>query len=173
MHFQMDHAVEVLQHTPGVLDALLRGKSDAWLNCRETPQSFSPVDVLGHLMIADQTNWIPRARIILEAGRTRTFESFDRLGFRPLIEGRPVEHLLDEFRDIRIQSLRALRELHVTPELMDTRGHHPELGEVTLRHLLSAWVVHDLSHTSQIVRVMAGEYREAVGPYREYLRIIK
>lgn len=172
MQFRLSEATEVLTQTPSVLSALLRGKSPAWLNARKSPDSFSPLDVLGHLMHGEITDWIPRVRMILEHGDTQAFEPFDRFGFQSLIAGKSADALLDEFAELRRQSLAALRELDVREEQLALPGRHPELGAVTLGNLLATWVVHDLGHIAQIVKSMAGEYREAVGPWRAYTTIL-
>jgi len=172
MQFQMDEAIEVLAQTPGVLDALLRGKSEAWLTCRKTPESFSPLDVLGHLMHGEMTDWIPRVQMILDSGTARAFDPFDRFAFQSLIAGKPVEELLNEFAELRRESLQALHKHRVGKRQLDLPGLHPELGPVTLGNLLAAWVVHDLGHIAQIVKTMAYEYRDAVGPWRAYTTIL-
>jgi len=172
VEFHLDHAQEVLAKTPGVLNALLRGKSAVWLNCRKSPESFSPLDVLGHLIHGERTDWIPRVRIILEAGDARAFDPFDRFAFQTIVAGRTVEELLDEFAELRRQSLQTLRDLGVDEQHFDLPGLHPALGPVTLGNLLATWVVHDLGHIAQIVKTMAGEYRDAVGPWRKYATIL-
>jgi hypothetical protein len=172
MQFNLSQGIEVLTQTPAVLSALLRGKSAAWLNARKTPESFSPIDVLGHLMHGELTDWIPRVRIILEQGDTRAFEPFDRFAFQPLIAGKTVDELLDEFAVLRQQSLQALRELGVGEEQLALPGLHPELGPVTMGNHLANWVVHDLGHIAQVVKAMASEYRDAVGPWRAYTTIL-
>ena len=172
MQFQMNEAVEVLTQTPSVIDALLRGKSVHWLNARKTPESFSPLDVLGHLMQGELTDWIPRVRIILDHRDTKSFEPFDRFGFRTLIEGRSLDRLLDEFADLRRQSLEALVSLGIGEQQLALPGRHPELGPVTLGNLLATWAVHDLGHLAQVVKTMAYEYRDAVGPWRAYTTIL-
>jgi hypothetical protein len=173
MQFEVEQALEVLEQTPGVLEALLRRKSSAWLNCRIKPDTFSPLDVLGHLIYGEMTDWIPRARIILECRDARAFDPFDRFAFGPLIEGQSVAQLLDRFAELRRQNLAELRGFALDQEQMDWKGLHPALGTVTLHQLLATWAVHDLNHISQVVRVMANEYTEAVGPWREYLSILK
>ena len=172
MQFEFESALEVLKATPSVLDALLRGKSSAWLNSRKTPESFSPLDVLGHLIHGEITDWIPRVRIILEHRDTRAFNPFDRFSFSELIAGKPVEDLLDEFAQLRRQGLLTLSELGVAENELNLPGMHPGLGRVTMSNLLAAWAVHDLGHISQIVKTMACEYREAVGPWTPYLSIL-
>jgi hypothetical protein len=173
MQFELRQATEMLAGTPGVLDALLRGKSAAWLNARKAPDAFSPVDVLGHLIHAENTDWIPRVRMILEHGDSRAFEPFDRFAFQPLIAGKAVEELLDAFAGLRRESLQTLSGLGVGEEQLGLPGLLPELGRVTLGNLLATWVIHDFGHIAQIVKTMAGEYREAVGPWRAYLSILE
>ncbi len=172
MQFQLDQSIEVLAHTPSVLDALLRGKSQQWLHSRKSPDAFSPVDVVGHLMLADETDWLPRARMILEGQAHTPFAPFDRFDFQRLIAVKSIESLLDDFATLRIQNLQTLTSLNITDDQLDLTGTHPELGPVTLRNLLATWVVHDLGHIQQIVKTMANEYREAVGPWQAYLTIL-
>lgn len=171
MQFQLAQAIEVLAQTPGVIDALLRGKSTAWLNCKKTPESFSPLDVIGHLMHGELTDWIPRLRIILDQDK-KPFDPFDRFAFRHMIAGKPLEQLLAEFAELRRQSLQSLRELSIGEPQLELRGMHPELGPVTLGNLLATWVVHDLGHIAQLVKIMSNEYCDAVGPWRAYLTIL-
>jgi hypothetical protein len=171
MEFHLDQAIEVLAQTPGVLDALLRGKSAAWLHSRKSPEAFSPIDVVGHLILADTTDWLPRAHIILERQPT-AFAPFDRFAFQPIIAGKSIEILLTEFADLRKQNLQTLSRLNLTEDQLDLTGIHPEFGGVTLRNLLATWVVHDLNHIQQIVKTMANEYRDAVGPWQAYLSIL-
>jgi hypothetical protein len=172
MQFQLDQALEVLTTTPGVLNAMLRGKSAAWLNCRQTPEAFSPADVVGHLSHGERTNWVPRLKAILKHQDTVAFDAFDRFAFRPLIEDKSIDELLDEFAALRNQSLATLNSLQLGNEHLALPGKHPDLGAVTVSHLLATWVVHDLGHISQIVKAMANEYRDAVGPWRAYTTIL-
>jgi len=172
MHFQLDQSIEVLASTPSALDALLRNKSEAWLHCRKSPEAFSPIDVLGHLILADQTDWLPRARLILEGAQT-PFPPFDRFAFQPLIANHSIETLLADFANLRAQNLHTLTSLHLTEAQLDLTGTHPDFGPVTLRQLLATWAVHDLNHIQQIVRTLSNEYREAVGPWQAYLSILQ
>jgi len=172
LQFELDQAIEVLTQTPGVLDALLRGKSPAWLNCRKTPDSFSPIDVIGHLMHAETTDWIPRVQVILSDQDKKVFEPFDRFAFQSIIAGKSVEELLEAFAELRRQSLHTLGKLGIGEQELDLTGLHPDLGPVTLSNLLATWVVHDLGHIAQILKAMAGEYRDAVGPWRAYLTFL-
>jgi DinB family protein len=170
--FAMDEAVAVLSRTPAVLDALLRGLPDCWIEAHEGGNTWSPFDVLGHLIHGERTDWIPRAKMILDHGETQPFEKFDRFAQFDASKGRSIGDLLDEFATMRRESLRELGALHLTPADLDRRGRHPELGIVTLRELLSTWVAHDLDHLVQISRVIARQYSDEVGPWRAYLRII-
>jgi len=173
MRFRIDEAVTILERTPRVMDALLRGQPAAWLNCRIEPDSFSPIDVVGHLLFGEMTDWIPRARMILEHGTSRAFEPFNRRGFVPLIEGKAAGELLREFANMRGRNIEILRSLALDQEKLDLHGLHGELGEVTMRQLLATWVAHDLGHIDQLTRTMAWQYRDEVGPWREYLSIIR
>ena len=172
MQFQLDQAKEVLSQTPAALSALLQGKSSEWLSARKTRESFSPLDVLGHLMHAEMTDWMPRIHIILEHRDAKPFDPFDRFAFQPLIAGRSLDELLAKFAALRQQSLDALDALAIGEAEFDLPGMHPALGRVTLRNLLATWVVHDLGHIAQIMKIMANEYRDAVGPWRAYTSIL-
>jgi hypothetical protein len=172
MDFQLDHAKEVLSRTPATLDALLSHLPPEWSDSNEGPQSWSPFDVLGHLIHAEKTDWIPRAKIILAYGEARAFEPFDRFAMFEASKGKSLDELLSVFGRLRGESLRELEEMNLTPELLGKRGMHPELGVVTLSQLLSTWVVHDLGHVGQVVRVMAKQYGAAVGPWRAYLPVL-
>jgi hypothetical protein len=172
MEVRVDQAVEILAGTSAVLSALLSGKSAMWLNARKSAEAFSAVDVLGHLVHAERTDWIPRVGIILDHRDARAFEPFDRFGFESLIAGKSVETLLAEFAVLRGESLETLRALKLGDAELALPGLHPDLGEVTLGNLLATWVVHDLGHIAQIVKTMAGEYRDAVGPWRAYTTIL-
>jgi hypothetical protein len=170
--FVMDEAIAVLARTPGVLDALLRGLPDAWLQAHEGGKTWSPFDVVGHLIHGERTDWVPRARIILERGESRAFDKFDRFAQFAASEGRTLASLLDEFAALRQQNLRDLAALNISDADLDRRGRHPELGVVTLRQLLATWTAHDLDHIVQIARVIGKQYSDEVGPWRAYLRVI-
>jgi hypothetical protein len=172
MDFQLSHALEVLERTPGTFRALLDGIGDAWSAPNEGPNTFSAFDNLGHLIHGERADWIPRARIILAQGPSRVFEKFDRFAQTRESQGKTLGDLLTEFEQLRIENLRILRDWRLTDRQLDLRGEHPELGTVTLRQLLSTWVVHDLGHIAQTTRVMAKQYREAVGPWRVYLPVL-
>ncbi len=172
MEFKLDQATEILRRTPSTLNSLLRDLPDAWVLQNEGPQSWSPFDIVGHLIHGEETDWIPRAKIILEAGETRTFEPFDRFAMFEKSRGKSLTELLDTFERLRGVNLRELEEMHLTAAVLEKRGSHPELGVVTLSELLSTWVVHDLGHIGQIVRVMAKQYDKEVGPWQAYLTIL-
>jgi hypothetical protein len=172
MEFQIEHAKEILRRTPETLNALLRDIPDEWAFSNEGPDSWSPFDVLGHLIHGEETDWIPRARLIFEHGEARPFEPFDRFAMFERSRGKSLAELLATFERLRAESLKELDGMGLTPETLRRRGLHPELGVVTLGQLLSTWVVHDLGHVAQVVRVMAKQYGEAVGPWRAYLSIL-
>jgi uncharacterized damage-inducible protein DinB len=170
---RLEEATEVLGRTPQVVRALLGGLSDPWLTADEGPGTFSPRDVLGHLISGEETDWMPRLRIVLAHGPARAFDAFDRFAHRRTQAGRGVPELLDVFEELRRRNLAELAELKLRPEQLELPGRHPELGGVTLGQLLSTWVVHDLNHVGQIVRVMAGRYAAEVGPWKAYLGILQ
>jgi hypothetical protein len=170
--FVMDEAVAILTRTPATLDALLRGLPDGWIVGHEGGDTWSPFDVIGHLIHGERTDWVPRAKIILEHGEARPFDTFDRLAQFSTSNGRTLASLLDEFATLRREGLRELAGLGVTDKDLDRRGRHPQLGVVTLRQLLATWVAHDLDHVVQISRVLARQYSDEVGPWRAYLRIV-
>jgi hypothetical protein len=170
MQFQLDEAIEVLRRTPGILQAWLGGMPDPWLYGNEGPGTFTPFEVVGHLIYAEMEDWIPRTRMILEAGESQTFVPFDRRGHEPLIQGRSIDDLLREFAELRQKNLADLRSLQ--PDLEAT-GTHPEFGRVKLREMLASWVVHDMAHLSQIARVMAKQYKGAAGPWSAYMTILQ
>ena len=172
MEFQLEHARNILRRTSATLTSLLQGVPDEWLFSNEGPETWSPVDVVGHLIHGEETDWIPRARIILDAGEARPFDSFDRFAMFELSKDKELDDLLATFARLREENLRQLDAMNLTPELLAKRGTHPELGSVTLEQLLATWVVHDLSHIGQIVRVMCKQYGHTVGPWRAYLPIL-
>jgi hypothetical protein len=170
--FVMEEGVAILARTPATLDALLRGLPDGWIVAHEGGETWSPFDVIGHLIHGERTDWVPRARIILEHGEARAFDTFDRFAQFALSDGRTLASLLDEFATLRQDNLRELATLRLTDRDLDRRGRHPALGVVTLRQLLATWVAHDLDHVLQISRVLGRQYSDEVGPWRAYLRII-
>jgi uncharacterized damage-inducible protein DinB len=172
MRFQLDQATAILSRTPNTLNSLLRDLPEDWIQNSEGPDRWSPFDVVGHLIHGEETDWIPRARIILEHGKSRAFDPFDRLAMFEKSEGKKLNELLDTFESLRAMNLQLLKEMNVTPAKLELEGLHPELGPVTLGELLSTWVAHDLNHTGQIVRVMSKQYADAVGPWKAYLSIL-
>ena len=172
MEFQLDHAKEILRRTPATLNTLLRDLPEEWARANEGPESWSPFDVVGHLIHGEEADWIPRARIILEHGEGRPFEPFDRFAMFEKSGGRSLGDLLDRFEWLRGESLKELDGMNLRPEILGKRGAHPELGVVTLGHLLSTWVVHDLGHLGQVVRVMAKQYAGEVGAWQAYLPVL-
>lgn len=172
MQFDLTHAIEVLERTPSTFRAMLGGLSEAWTSPNEGPETFSAFDNIGHLVHGERTDWIPRARIILAQGPSRRFEPFDRFAQYHESRGKSTAQLLDEFARLRAESLDTLREWRLTERELALEGEHPSLGPVTLRQLLSAWVAHDLGHVAQTARVLAKQYRDAVGPWRQYLPVL-
>ena len=172
MELQLGEAIEVLERTPGVFRAMLAGLSPRWLNGNEGGDTFSPRDVLGHLIHGEETDWMPRVEIILHEGERRPFTPFDRFGFRGWIVAASLEDLLERFAALRRGNLQKLDALQLGPGELERRGRHPALGTVTLGQLIASWAVHDLGHLGQAARVMARQYRDAVGPWREYLTVL-
>jgi hypothetical protein len=173
MTFDLERTIAVLERTPAVLRALLTGLPDPWIRGDEGAETWCPFDVIGHLIDGEETDWIPRARIILGSNPARRFEPFDRFHHLEANRGVPLATLLDRFAARRAESLEALRGFNLTPELLERTGEHPELGAVTLSQLLSTWAVHDLDHLAQIVRVMGKQYADAVGPWDRYLSVLE
>ena len=171
MDFSLEQGTEVLRRTPDSLRAMLGGLSEAWISWGEGPGTWSPYQVLGHLTHIEEVDWLDRTRVILEHGTNRPFDPVDREAGFARFEGWTLTHLLDRFAQIRAANLEALPGLVREPDL-DRLGVHPTFGEVTLGQLLATWVAHDLNHTGQIVKTMAKQYTEAVGPWREFLPII-
>jgi hypothetical protein len=172
MRFDLEHSIDVLRRTPGTLLALLSDLDAAWTRATEGPETFSPFDVVGHLIDGEETDWIPRARIILARGPNPAFEPYDRFRHQGRNAQRSLGSLLEEFAQLRSANLEVLRSWRLTEAELDLPGAHPGLGTVTLRQLLAAWVVHDLGHIAQIARVMAKQYREEIGPWVPYLPVV-
>ena len=172
MEFQLDQAIEILRQTPATLRSMLNGLSDDWIKANEGPDSWSPFDIVGHLIHGEETDWLPRLKIILEHGEARPFTPFDRFAQFEKSAGKTLEELLDQFESLRNQNLVALENLQLRPEQLDLKGTHPELGTVNLGQVLATWAAHDLSHIGQISRVMAKQYTKAVGPWKEYMPIL-
>lgn len=173
MNFHIEQAVEILSQTPATIKSLLGNLSDDWTQSEANVDDWSPFDVVGHLIHADETDWIPRAEIILNGGENPTFEPFDRFAMFEKSKGKSLNELLETFAERRAESLEKLRKMDLTPEKLKLKGIHSELGEVTLEQLLSTWTVHDLTHIRQIVTNLARKYTENVGAWKEYLSILK
>ncbi len=177
--FNLDDAVAVLTRTPATLNAMLRGLSDVWVlrnegrSSDQGKESWSAFDIVGHLIVGERTDWMPRVRVILENGESRPFDPFDRFAQAKESQGKSPEQLLDEFARLRRENLAALKALNLRPEDLTRRGKHPALGVVTLQELLATWMVHDLTHLHQLSRVMAHQYRDAVGPWKAYLGVLQ
>lgn len=169
---RLDDAAAVLERTPGLLRGLLAGLSDRLLAADEGPETWSPFVIVGHLIQGERTDWIPRARIILEQGEIRPFDPFDRFAQLEADRGRRLDELLDEFERLRRDNLEILAGLRLTPGDLEKTGMHPELGRVTLGELVATWAVHDLGHVAQISRVMAKTWAGAVGPWSQYLPVL-
>ena len=170
--FDLRLSIDVLQRTPATLRALLLDIDPKLARGTEGPDTFSPFDNIGHLIDGEETDWMPRARIILAQGPNRRFEPYDRFRHRSRNTKRTLDSLLDEFARLRAENLRELESWKLTEAQLDLPGEHPSLGPVTLRQLLSAWVVHDLGHIAQVARVMAKQYRTEVGPWVPYLPVL-
>jgi hypothetical protein len=169
MNFDVEKTIAILTSTPRAIEGLVGSFADG----ASDPEDWQPFDVLGHLIHGEKTDWIPRARIILEHGENVTFEAFDRFAQFEDSKGKALSELLSEFERLRAANLETLRSWHLTEKQLELRAMHPELGPVTLRQLLATWAVHDLTHIRQIVASMAKRYEDEVGPWREYLSILK
>jgi hypothetical protein len=172
MDFNLADGMAVLERTPHALRAMLDGLSPAWSDATEGPETWSPYVIVGHLIHAERTDWIPRAQIILAQGRQRRFTPYDRFAQFHESQGKTLTELLDEFARLRAEGLTTLAGWRLTDAQLELTGEHPEFGAVTLRQLLATWVAHDLGHIAQTARVMAKQYREAIGPWRAYLPVM-
>ncbi|MBM4161165.1 MAG: DinB family protein [Ignavibacteria bacterium] len=173
MELTLPQALEILERTPAVVRELLANLSDTWLSANEGPETFSPRYVVGHLIHGEETDWIPRIQIILEHGEAQPFAPFDRVGFKEKYQAKSIGELIDLFATLRRENLERLRGFKLQAPQLELKGTHPAFGQVTLKQLLATWAVHDLTHIAQIVRVMAKQYDEAVGPWKAYLRILQ
>ena len=172
MDFNLEKGIPVLERTPATLRAMLSGLPEAWVMSNEGGDSWSPYDVVGHLVSLERSDWIQRARIILEHGASRPFDPVDRFAMFTESEGKSLEQLLDELAELRQTNISTLGNMNLTPDDFSRKGVHPALGDVNLGQLLAAWVVHDLNHIHQIAQTMARQYTEAVGAWREYLLVL-
>jgi len=173
MEHKLEHTIALLAHTPAALNALLRDLPEMWTLRNEGEKTWSVFDVVGHLIYAERMNWIPRVRMLLQFGESRAFEPFDRQGYVRESQGKSLGQLLDEFARVRSESLGELRTLNLQPEDLARHGRHPAVGAVTLSELLATWAAHDLTHLHQISRIMAYQYREAVGPWSKFLGVMQ
>jgi hypothetical protein len=172
MKYSVDKSYEILERTPLVLQTLLSNLDDDWTLSNEGPETFSPFDVIGHLIHGERTDWAIRAKIILEFGLSKPFIPWDRFAQYEVSKGKTLAQLLDEFAEVRKENLQWLKSVDLSENDLEKKGMHPVLGEVTLRNLLTTWVVHDLTHIAQITRVMAKQYKEEMGPWPEFFRIL-
>jgi DinB superfamily len=173
MEHNLHHTISLLTRTPAALDALLRDLPETWTRRNEGENTMSAFDVVGHLIHGERTNWMPRARMLLQFGESQTFGPFDRWGHLRESQGKALAELLDEFSRLRSENLTELRALNLRPKDLARRGRHPAFGAVTLSELLATWAAHDLTHLHQISRIMAHQYRQAVGPYSAYLGVLQ
>jgi len=171
--FDLVDTIAILTRTPAILNTLLRGLSSTWVRGNEGKDTWSAFDIVGHLIVGERTDWMVRARIILENGESRPFDPFDRFAQLTQSQDRSLDQLLDDFARVRKENLVALQALNLQREDLNRRGRHPRLGVVTLSQLLATWAVHDLTHLHQLSRVMAHQYRDAVGPWSAYLGVLK
>lgn len=173
MEHNLPHTISLLSRTPAALNSLLRDLPETWTLRNEGGNTWSAFEVVGHLIHAERADWVPRAKMILQFGETQTFEPFDRSGHEREIQGKSLPQLLDEFARVRSENLAELRAMNLRPEDLARRGRHPVFGAVTLSALLATWAAHDLTHLHQISRIMAYQYREAVGPWSVYLGVLQ
>ncbi len=173
MEHDLQDTLSLLTRTPGALNALLRELPEIWTSRNEGENTWSAFDVVGHLIHAERTDWMPRVRMVLQFGEAQTFPPFDRWGMARETQGKSLGQLLDEFAHLRSENLEQLRALDLQPADLQRRGQHPAFGVVTLSQLLATWVTHDLTHLHQISRVMAHQYRETVGPWSAYLGVLQ
>ena len=169
----LEDTIALLARTPSALEAMLGGLPETWTHGNEGGDSWNAFDIVGHLNHAERADWMPRTHTILKFGETQAFDPFDRQGHRREVEGKSLAQLLGEFAWLRSDNLAALRALNLTPSDLERRGRHPSLGPVTLGELLATWAAHDLTHLHQLSRVMAYQYRDAVGPFRQYLGVMQ
>lgn len=172
MEFDLTNGTAILERTPGTMRALLSGLPSSWTDATDGDESWSPYVILGHLIHGERTDWIPRARVILDQSTDRRFTPFDRFAQFRESQGKSLPDLLNEFETLRSENLMTLKVWHLTDAQLSLEGEHPEFGPVTLRQLLATWVAHDLGHVAQTARVMARQYRDAIGPWRAYLTIM-
>jgi uncharacterized damage-inducible protein DinB len=172
MEHNLEQTISLLTRTPATLNALLRDLPETWTSRNEGENTWSVFDVIAHLIHGEHADWMSRAKTILQFGESKTFAPFDRLGHTKESQNKSLNQLLDEFARLRSENLRELQSLNLQQQDLELRGRHPVFGSVTLSQLLSTWAVHDLTHLHQISRIMAHQYREAVGPWSQYLGVL-
>ncbi len=172
MIYNINQAIEILEQTPKTLQQFLSNLSDDWIFCNEGGETWSAFDIVGHLIHGEKTDWITRTNIILNNSENKTFEPYNRFAQFENSKGKTLNDLLKEFTELRSKNLEYLKSLNISVEDFNLKAIHPELGEVTLKHLLATWVTHDLGHIAQISRVMAKQYKDQVGPWVEYISIL-
>ena len=173
MAHDLDHTIALLTRTPATLNTLLRDLPESWTQRNEGEKTWSAFDIVGHLIVGERTDWLARTKLILEAGESKPFERFDRFAQERESKGKSLPQLLDEFARLRERNLRELRALNLSDKDLARRGTHPALGVVTLSQLLATWAAHDLTHLHQLSRVLAHQYREAVGPWTKFLGVMQ
>jgi uncharacterized damage-inducible protein DinB len=173
MNYSLHRSLEILQRTPGVLSDLLTDISEDWVRYNEGPNTWNAIEVLGHLIYCDKENWMLRLQHILQYQDSMPLPAYDRFAEEQFNKGKTIDELIIEFAEVRKASLQLITDLHLPEDHQNIKGYHPQLGTVHLSQLISAWVVHDLSHLAQVSRIMAKQYGDAVGPWTEYLRILK
>ena len=173
MEFNLTESIKILARTPMVLSHLLEGLPETWVKTNEGENTWSPYDVVGHLIHGEKTDWIPRVMIILGKNEDKTFVPFDRFAQFQESKGKSIEQLLEEFGQLRPDNIQRLQSMDINKEMLSKEGVHPEFGSVTLKQLLGTWVVHDLSHLHQITRVMAKNYKTEIGPWAQYLSVLR
>src|SRR5688572_6468075 len=169
MKFNIRSVIQILERTPSVVEAMLRNVDNGWVLQNEGGETWSPFDIIGHYIHGEKTDWIPRMKIILSDDVDKHFIPFDRFAQFSDSKTKTIDELLDEFKRLRSENLAQLKEVEFTEELLNLTGVHPKFGTVTLKQLLASWVVHDLTHIYQISRVMAKQYENEVGPWKEFL----
>ena len=172
LKYSLERSYEILDRTPAVLQSLLAGLPNDWVMPNEGPETYSPYDVVGHLIHGEKTDWTARTKMILEFDNTQTFVRWNREAMYEESKGKSLQQLLNEFASIRNENMVWFKALNLTEADLDKKGMHPVLGDVTLRNLLATWVVHDLTHIAQITRVMAKQYKSEMGPWPEFFRIL-
>ena len=173
MIFNLSDSIALLSRTPIILTSLLNGLPDPWITNNDGDQTWSPYDIVGHLIHGEKTDWIPRARIILSDQQDKTFVPFDRFAQNEESKGKSIEQLLSEFSKLRTENVEELKAMNITSKKLEMTGIHPELGVATLAQLLATWTAHDLNHIRQMTRVMARNYKEEAGPWRAYMPILQ